>query len=208
MHRYGWFAGIVAGLFAMASPIVAQGSAPILGFKAGVTVATAELGDLDETFDKDNRTGLNAGVFLLLGSNNVLSLQPELNLVTRGFKYSGVSDGDVSLGYLQPAVLLKFGIPLVVVKPGVFAGVGYGFKTTCSLDETECDDPDVDFGVKSSDFTGIFGADVQLGIGETLILIGDARYEVGFSDIDDANDVFSDMKNRAFTIQVGLGLRT
>jgi hypothetical protein len=203
----GMFVAALAGLALIAGPAAAQPGGPVLGFKAGVTVASVDLGDLDETFDKENRTGLGAGVFLLLGSHKIVSVQPELNLVTRGFKYSGAEDGTVELGYLQPAVLVKLGMPLAVIKPGVFAGVGYGFKTTCSLDDTECDDPGVDFAVKSSDFSGIFGADVQINLGATLVLMGDARYEVGFSDINDASDVFGDIKNRAFTLQVGLGLR-
>lgn len=201
------FGALAMGLAISATPVLAQGSEPVLGFKAGVTVATVDLGDLDDTFDKDNRTGIGAGVFLLFGSDKVLAIQPELNLLTRGFEYSGAADGTVELGYIQPAVLLKLGIPTAAIRPGVFAGVGYGFKTTCSLDETECDDPGVDFDIKSSDLAGIFGADLQLNIGETLVIIGDARYEVGFSDINDTDDVFGDLKNRAFTLQVGLGFR-
>jgi hypothetical protein len=207
MIRNRTFGLLFMAMALAAAPVAAQGSAPVLGFKAGVTVATVDLGDLDDTFDKENRKGIGAGVFLILGSDKVLAIQPELNLITRGFEYSGIDNGEVELGYVQPAVLLKLGIPTAAIRPGVFAGVGYGFKTTCSLDEAECGDPGVDFDVKSSDFAGIFGADVQLNLGQTLVLMGDARYEVGFSDINDTEDVFGDIKNRAFTLQLGLGFR-
>ena len=81
----GMFVAALAGLALIAGPAAAQLGGPVLGFKAGVTVASVDLGDLDETFDKENRTGLGAGVFLLLGSHKIVSVQPELNLVTRGF---------------------------------------------------------------------------------------------------------------------------
>lgn len=207
MFRKLTFAALAGAVAFSAAPLAAQGSRPVVGLKAGVTVATVDLDDLDDTFDKENRTGVGAGVFITFGSDRFLAIQPEINLLTRGFEYSGIEDGKVELGYIQPAVLLKLGFPTAAIRPGIFAGVGYGFKTTCSLDEDECDDPGVDLDIKSSDLAGIFGADLQINLGQTLVLMGDARYEVGFSDINDADDVFGDIKNRAFTLQLGLGFR-
>ena len=130
MFRNRTIGALAIGLAVSAAPVLAQGSEPVLGFKAGVTVATVDLGDLDDTFDKENRTGIGAGLFMLFGSDKVLAIQPELNLLTRGFEYSGAADGTVELGYIQPAVLLKLGIPTAAIRPGVGAVRGGHGRTT------------------------------------------------------------------------------
>ena len=93
-----------------------------IGFKGGVTLASADVEDLDGTFDSGNRTGWLVGGFLTLGSG-LFVLQPELNLVELGFEATGLPDGpEVKLRYLQPAVLLKLGLPVVVVRPNPLGG--------------------------------------------------------------------------------------
>lgn len=192
-----------AAALALAVPVQAQNN--IFGAKAGVSVASID--GIDDTFDDENTTGFAAGLFFTLG-RGMLSLQPELNYTKKGFSYLAGVPGrvDVDLSYLQPAAVLKLGAPLGVVRPSVFAGVGYGFEVACSIEDVDCEDFELVSLQTNNDFSGIFGIDLEIGAGGVYV-IGDARYEVGLSDIDDADDVFDDLKNRAWILRAGLGFR-
>ena len=192
-----------AAALTFALPLQAQSSG-IFGIKAGASVASID--GLDDTFDEDNTTGFAAGAFLTFG-RGIISLQPELNYTRKGFSYiAGVPGAvDVDLHYIQPAVVLKAGVPLAVVRPSIFAGVGYGIEARCTVDDEDCEDfqPRIQ---TNNDFSGIFGIDLEVGLGG-VYLIGDARYEVGLSDINDSDDVFDDLKNLASILRAGLGFR-
>lgn len=192
-----------AAMVAVALPLQAQSNG-IFGGKAGVSVASID--GLDDTFDDDNTTGFAAGAFLTFG-RGIISLQPELNYTRKGFSYIAGVPGrvDVDLHYLQPAVVLKAGVPLAVVRPSIFAGVGYGMEARCTVDGDDCEDFTPRIETKN-DWSGIFGVDVEIGAG-SVYFIGDARYEVGLSDINDSDDVFDDLKNRAWILRAGLGFR-
>ena len=130
---------------------------------------------------------------------------PELNLVELGFEATGLPDGpEVKLRYLQPAVLLKLGLPLVVVRPNVFGGVGWGIEMSCTLEGTDCEDLPIGFQTKSTDPTAMFGADLEIALGPMMSLRADARYLIGLSDIHEASDVWTEVKNRAWIVSGGV----
>jgi hypothetical protein len=56
--------------------------------------------------------------------------------------------------------------------------------------------------VKSTDFVGILGGDVGVYFGSFAIW-GDARYNIGLSDISDISDF--EYKNQGWTFQAGIG---
>jgi hypothetical protein len=176
-----------------------------VGIKGGVTLASADVHDLQGTFDTDNRTGWGAGVFLTLGRGPI-SIQPELNAVELGFKAPGLPTApEVKLRYLAPTVLLKVGLPLPVVRPSVFAGASVGLEMSCTIAGTDCENSPFQLET-GTDATGVFGADVDVALGGTALRF-DVRYAIGFKDIREASDVWTEIKNRAWLVSVGLGFR-
>ena len=192
---------VAALLVAIAAPASAQPYTKIFGVKAGVSVAG--LRDLDDTFDSENQTGFGAGLFYTIGQG-VFSLQPEVNFTNKSFEISDPIDSfDLDLLYMQPAVLVKAGIPLAALRPSLQAGVGYGFQVSCDVgDLLDCDD-DID---PQNEFVGIFGADIEIWLG-ALAIVADGRYELGFSEISNAGDIVDDPKSNAWIFRVGLGYR-
>jgi hypothetical protein len=173
------------------------------GAKAGVSIASADLGDLDGTFDKSNQTGFAAGLF----AHNYWGLfggQLEASYLQKGASLEGPSvtgSNDYSIDYLELAALLKLGIPLGIVRPGIFGGVGFDIKLSCDepsgLPDWTCDD------VKGTDWAGILGGDVGLYFGSFMIF-ADARYNIGLSEFTDSS-TYTDLKNKGWTVQGGIG---
>lgn len=196
--RSALMAALVA---AVAAPASAQPYTKIFGVKAGATVAG--LRNLDDTLDSDNTTGFGAGLFYTLGQG-VFSIQPEVNFTNKKYSVTGTTDAfDIDLLYMQPAVLVKAGLPLAALRPSLQAGVGYGFQIACDIsDPLDCDD---DFDPKG-EFSGIFGVDLEIWLG-ALAIIGDARYEIGFGEIGNAGDIVDDVKSKAWILRAGLGYR-
>jgi hypothetical protein len=171
-----------------------------LGFRGGVSVASASV-DVSETFDKSNRTGFVGGIFLNYDAS-LLGFQVGAQYSQKGVDLDiGDAVNEFSLSYLEIPAVVKLGIPLGVIKPSVFGGAGLGFKTGCDSNGDDCGD---DF--KGTDFTGIAGADVAIYLG-SISLWADGRYHFGLSNINDANDVVGDLKNRNWTLQAGLGFK-
>ena len=179
----------------------------MIGVKGGITLASADIEDVSGTFDADNRTGWGIGAFLTLGGG-LFSVQPELNFVENGFDAATpFGDAEVKLRYFVPAVLVRVGFPLAVVRPGLFGGVGIGVEAGCKINDVNCEDTPFSFETKSTDPTGIFGADLDIPLGSSAVLRADVRYLVGFSDIHEASDVWTEIKNRAWAVSAGVALR-
>jgi hypothetical protein len=178
----------------------------MFGFKGGLTLASADIENVSGTFDADNRTGWGVGAFLTLGGG-LLSLQPELNFVEQGFDtQTPLGNAEVKLRYFLPAALLRVGLPLAVIRPGVFGGVGVGFEAGCKINDTDCEDTPFALETESTDPSGIFGADLDIYLGSAT-LRGDVRYAIGFKDINKASDVWTEIKNRAWAVSAGLAFR-
>jgi len=187
-------------LVALAAPASAQHS-KIFGVKAGVSVAG--LTDLDDTFDDENTTGFAAGLFYTFGQG-IFALQPELNFTNKGIDVTGVEEINADLLYMQPAIVLKVGLPLAVLRPSLFGGVGYGFLLSCDAGEgIDCDE-DLD---PQDEFSGILGIDLEFWLG-AFAIVADARYELGFNEITDApGDIIDDPRSRSWILRAGLGYR-
>lgn len=168
-----------------------------LGVRGGASVASAS-GDLADTFDSSNLTGFVGGLFLNYDMG-ILGFQVGGQYTQKGSKLDvGQAVEDFSLNYIEFPAVLKAGIPLGIFKPSVFGGVGLGFNTGCDQEGTDCGDD-----VKSTEWTGIAGADVAIYLGSISLWV-DGRYNFGLSDINNAGDVFGDLKNRSWTFQGGV----
>lgn len=165
-------------------------AAGVLGARAGVSIAKADVKATD-LFDEDNRTGFAGTAFLALGSG-LFSLQPEVSYIQKGV-------GDIALDYAEAAALLKLGVPIIPnITPHALAGIGADFEVK--------KDSEIEIETEDIDWTAIFGADVFIDMG-LLTLVVDARYALGLRDIRQAGDAVSDLKNRAWLVSAGAGLK-
>lgn len=180
---------------------VAFGAVPVrgqhgttIGVRGGISVASASFDP--DVFDEENRTGFAGGAFV------------DFDLGVLGFQVAGVYNakgvqtevGELDLAYIELPAVVKIGIPLAVLKPSVFGGASVAFRTSCEIDGTECSED----AFSSTDFLGVLGADLAIYLGG-ISLWADARYNVGLRDIDDASDLFGDLKNRNWSLTAGLG---
>ena len=197
---------LIAAAFLVASfAVVSNADAQVqktLGVRAGVAVASANIDDVDGTFDQSNRTGFAGTIFYNAGKG-IFSLQPELSYIQKGVAESGTSN-ETQLTYIEGALLLKAGLPLGIARAGIFGGIGADFETDCKIvegsEETSCSDAGVD--TKSPDWNGIFGLDIAIYLGG-ISLWGDGRYAVGLSDISDVDSV--SYKNRSWIFSAVIG---
>ncbi|MGD2068803.1 MAG: porin family protein [Gemmatimonadota bacterium] len=171
-----------------------------LGVRGGVSVSSASV-DLGETFDKGNRTGFAGGAFVDLGGSRPLGLQIGVQYTQMGVDLDvGQAVDEFSLDYLVIPAVVKLGIPLGGLKPSVFAGAGLGFNTGCDLAGVDCGDE-----ITGTELHGIIGADLALYL-EGVSLFFDGRYNVGLNDVIDTDSyAIDELKNRAWTLQAGLG---
>jgi hypothetical protein len=84
----------------------------------------------------------------------------------------------------------------VVLAPHAFAGIGADWNVDSSSE----------FGVdtKNTDWSAIFGLDLMINLSRCVV-VADARYSVGLTDIQQASDAVGDFKNRAWLLSAGLG---
>jgi hypothetical protein len=192
---------LVFGL-AMVSEAYAQ--VPLtLGARGGVSVSQASF-DIGETFDKSNQTGISAGAFLNWDLG-IFAFQPEVNYVEKGVK-DGTTDEEFNFRYVEGVALLKAGLPLGIAKISALGGVSAAFEIDCknkdSGGEVACSD--IGLETKSPEWNAVFGVDVGIFLGG-ISLWGDARYAMGLNAINEAEDIVSDLKNRAWILTAGIG---
>lgn len=192
---------VLVGLAFVTAQAQAQQGAE-LGVRGGVSVASASWA-LDETFDKSNQTGFAGGVFLNYDMG-ILGFQIAGQYAQKGVKATDSTDpdftgeGEIKLDYLEFPAVVKAGIPLGIIKPSVLAGAAMAFNTKCDAAGVDCKDD-----IKSTDFYGIVGLDAAIYVGSISLWV-DGRYNIGFSSIDSAEDIVSDLKNRNWTFQGGV----
>lgn len=195
-------AGITLTLtLAAASAALAQSRT--LGARLGASVATLDV-EFDEALDEENRTGLVAGVFYNQ-SFGPLGYQLEVLYSKRGADFG--DDGSIDLTYVTIPALLKVGLPAGLLRPSLFGGVALALEIDCEVDETTpeaCDDVE-GLEVSSTDWNGVVGAELALGLAGATVL-ADGRYYVGLSDVVEFEDVAGDVKNRSWEFTAGVGI--
>jgi hypothetical protein len=170
-------------------------AAGVLGGRLGVAVSTLDT-EADDVFDAENHEGFALSGFYQIGTGN-FTFQPELSYIEKGVQ-DGMTGQDITLSYAEIAALAKLGLPILGMQPHVFAGLAGDI-------EVNKDSP---FDIDTKSFTPnvLVGADLMLTVGP-VYLIGDGRYAVGLSDINEVDDVVSDLKNRSWIFSLGVGLK-
>ena len=112
--------------------------------RAGLTLSTVSVSDDDEDLDLKSVIGFTIGAGFNFPVSEIISLQPELNFIRKGFKgensyhenfdgyeYSEDSEAKVALNYLEVPVLAKFsfgGETKFFLIAGPSFGIGLGGK--------------------------------------------------------------------------------
>ena len=160
----------------------------MIGVKAGINLANISISDGGTSTSPNSLTRGTAGAFAMIPAGKKFTIQPELLYLGMGYKYGG---SKAKFDYLSVPVLAKF-----TVAPGfgIYAGSQIGF-----LLSAKADGDDVKDNIKSTDFSGVFGADYILSNGINFT----TRYQLGLSNI--VKDVNADetVKNNAFTFTIG-----
>ncbi|MDX1393294.1 MAG: porin family protein [Gemmatimonadota bacterium] len=182
----------------------------LIGVKGGINSANVSLDP--EEFDTSARTAFVGGLFAEFGLSDLFAIRPEALYSGKGFKGSeGTAELEFKANYIEIPVLLVARLGSSSVQPVLFAGPVIAFESSCDVSASDtglsfdspCDEFDEGIETKSTDFGAAFGAGVEIDLGG-FFLLGDARYNLGFTDV--ADDEEASVKNRGWSFQGGIGI--
>jgi hypothetical protein len=173
-------------------------------------MATADVqGDL---FDQDvgTRNGFHAGILGDVEISKNFALQIDAIYTQKGF---GKGSGDVALSadYIMIPILAVIKLP-GKVSPHLYAGPELSLETSCKvsgsgLDNISCDDARADNSdfprTKGADSGILFGLGVDWDIGFGILVI-DAMYDYGLTNIAEISDEIDSIKTRTFMLSLGM----
>jgi hypothetical protein len=205
----------IFSLAALLLPVLTSAQTAVrIGPVVGVNSADVRTGNLTESLDIDRRTGLVAGAFATIGVSPRFAIQPELLYSQQGAKVpieAGIV-GVVKLDYIQVPVLAQLRFPGGGnAVPFLIAGPSLGIKASCKARAEgfgtsigfDCDDPGLGLNpFTCTDVSGVIGLGVEVS-GLTI----SARYQHGFSNINDLVGDIETIHNRVLSLMVGYGFR-
>lgn len=170
-----------------------------VGVRAGFSLADLSIKDAADTLEPDNRTGLVAGVFVIVPTGSLVAFQPEVLVSMQGAKVSDLANrATIKLDYLQVPLLAR-------IKPskspiGLLLGPSLGYRLNAKVTGNGLSDAeqDIEDQVKKTDVG--FVAGVALDAAHLVI---DARYIWGLTNINDDSTDPSTIKNRVAQITFG-----
>ena len=180
------------------------------GVKGGVNFAT--VGGADAPSNAKSITGFAAGAYAENTIPFLFSIQPEVLYSTKGFTadetidilgspYTVKETGNLS--YIDIPVLLKYTLPVPVLKPALYAGpyVGILLKAKAKGEITgfPAQEMDVKDQTTSTDFGLVFGASANVAI-----ITVSARYGMGLTSMDKGGT--GTVYNRVWSLMVELPL--
>ncbi len=187
-------------VLALASVIAASaqknGNKPVeFGLKAGVNFSNIRESGGGVSVSYSSLTNFVGGATALYNISNSFGIQGELLYTGSGAKANG---DKIVMSYLSIPVLAKYKVTNSGL--GIFAGPQIGFLLSAKDKPSSGSSVDVKNSFKSSDFSGILGADYSFKGGFKV----DARYQIGLSDISASGaGNSSTVKNTGFQITVG-----
>jgi len=177
------------------------------GIKGGVNFAS--LGGAEVPSGTRSRTGFAAGGYFEVSLPMLFIIQPEVLYTTKGciFDQSLSRLGQpVSVtqtntySYLEIPVLVKYSLPVPVVKPNLYVGPEVGFLLSAKdkFEETgaQTTETDIKSFIASTDFGAVFGASAHI-----LVADLDLRYTLGLKSTSKAVST-AKVYNRVFSIMV------
>ena len=173
------------------------------GVFAGVNFSDVDVSNLSAG-TLDSRTGFMLGGWVGKRLGTLFTLRLEGYWTQKGADITGTAaPTSLKINYIEVPLILRLEIPLVVVKPAIYAGPAIGFKTDCKVENQTlvlgCDDPGTNFMVKGTDLSGIIGAGIGLGP-----IVVDVQYDFSLRDITDDPD--QEAKNKTWTVRAAFGI--
>lgn len=190
---------ILVALLAIATPAAAQ-TDPVFGAKVGINFANLSFDPEDEEDASENLTGFTVGALIVVPFNARFAFQPEVLYSRQGAKAEGV-DARIKLDYINIPLLANINLSGGDYPISLLVGPQLGFRTSAKA-EFEDEEEDVDDETESFDFGLVTGISATI---RNIVL--DARYTWGLSNINALEDDDQKVKNRVFTISVGVLFR-
>jgi len=165
------------------------------GAKGGVNLAKVSGKIAGEKESYDTKTALHLGGFVEIPVSEKFSVMPEVNFDQWGgqLEESGVTM-KMNLSYINVPILAKVNVGGF----GIYAGPQVGFLMSGKY-KMEDEEEDIE-GLKSTDFSAVFGAEYNLAYGIFL----SARYNLGLTRVNDDATDDDYFKNSAITFGVGI----
>jgi hypothetical protein len=186
--------GLLAAVLLSAVPAHAQ--APSFGVKAGFNLADLSFKDAPNTLDSKNRTGLVAGVFVIVPCGNLFAFQPEALISQQGSTFTEGSESfKIKIDYFQVPLLAR-------IKPskspvGLVVGPTLGFRIRAKTSGSGQSEEDFKDEVKQADLGLVAGVSVDVAH-----IVLDGRYTWGLTNIaTDSSD--GKVKNRVASLTLG-----
>ncbi|MBN2543506.1 PorT family protein [bacterium] len=181
------------------------------GICAGLNLANLNYSeDLGDGYEQSSRLGLSAGAMLDIGVNNMLSVETGLYYTMKGGKKTNKYGGEfhrdevetiTALDYLTIPIKLKARFGPKDIKPFVTAGPEVGLLLSAKSKNDE--DIDIKDDMEAVDFGLVFGAGIDLLMGEKILSI-QVNYNLGLMDIqkdgDSTDEVDVTVKNTGIYI--------
>ena len=193
--------------FSLAAPLAGQS---MMILSAGTNIANWGGADaLSPGATMYQKSGMNLGVSVLIPITDNMGIQ-----LGGSYSSKGKREGDggvisrIRMDYFEVPVLLRTRLPSygTALTYHYFVGPAVAFLTKCSVasdpsaPQTSC--TEADLLVKNLDLGVLGGVGVDVEVSDAFTLVIDVVYNFGLSSIDKAGN---DVKNRAFTMQAGIG---
>jgi hypothetical protein len=192
-------------LAATLAPLSAGHAQLTFGGFAGVNFSNLDISDPAAV--PSSRTGGMFGGYIGTHMGRLFTIRLEGYWTRKGadVESSGSPAESFKINYIEVPLILRVHIPLVVIKPALYAGPAISFTTSCDSEvsggpSVPCSDAGID--LKSTDFSGIIGAGV--GVGPITL---DVQYDFSFSNIlEDDPTSNTEAKNKTWTVRAAFGI--
>jgi len=185
-------AGVV-GIQAQETKVAKKESRFELIPKAGINISNQAIKGIN---GEKSKVGFQGGVGLNIHTGlGGFSVQPEVNYVSKGTKFkNSFGEQNYNFNYIEIPVLAKYSFGPVYVNagPSIAFQMGKDNKVRAAYGKTKS----IDFGIQ-------MGAGVAIPAGPGKLII-DGRYNLGFSDIVDGNNLT--VKNRGIAVSLGYAI--
>jgi hypothetical protein len=175
------------------------------GVKTGINLSKVKV---DVIGNSDTRFGFNLGVFTEIDLSDKFILQPELLLSTQGGEFETSEDGNreaatLKINYLNIPLMVKYAVSdKIALEFGPQVGFLLSAKRESEITSngtTVSENVDINEFYKSIDYGLNFGT--SFNVVENIMIA--ARYNIGLSNIFEAEGDDIEVKNRVFSVSVG-----
>ena len=194
-----------AGFFILMLWIFSSTSNAQLGISKGLIggLNIASFSGADVSSDMKSMTAYAAGLYVEINIPGPLSIEPEVLYSIKGAK-ADLSRYTITdtYTYVDVPVLLKYFLPIPVVRTYLYAGPSYSILLSAKVKTEGSGVTNSEVDVKDATTANDIGAVVGLGVGFAGLRV-DARYNFGLSTLD-KNGTYKAF-NRVAAVYVGIG---